>query len=293
MKIFISGVESFVGKNLVSYCLKNSIDYFGIDLNCKDSKNTKCMDINSTEIFKYIDPDSIVVHLAAISTDKDCKKDLNLSVKTNINGTLNLFHNSIQARCKKFIFASSEWVYGDINSKEMINEDYRIDLNKLNSIYAITKFTAENLLRNISSDIEVIILRLGIIFSDRIDGNISVLEKLFSEVKQKKIITVESKKFARRFIHIDDIISGILSACRSKEVFNYEIFNLSGKDLITLDQIIKYSAVLFNKDINIVENSSNKTTSRNVDNSKAKYKLNWSPKISFKDGMNILFNKFK
>jgi nucleoside-diphosphate-sugar epimerase len=63
--------------------------------------------------------------------------------------------------------------------------------------------------------------------------------------------------------------------------------------LITLDQIIKDSAVLFKKDINIVENSPNKTTSRNVDNSKARQKLNWNPKISFKDGLNNLFNRLK
>jgi nucleoside-diphosphate-sugar epimerase len=166
-------------------------------------------------------------------------------------------------------------------------------MHKVNSIYAITKFSAENLLKNITTDIQRIVLRFGIIYSERHEGNLSALERLFLDVKQNDIVTVGSKKNARKFIHIDDIISGIISACRSKEVFKYEIFNLSGEDLITLDQIIKDSAVLFKKDINIVENSPNKTTSRNVDNSKARQKLNWNPKISFKDGLNNLFNRLK
>lgn len=293
MKIFISGIESFVGKKLVSYCNENSIEYFGIDKNSQDTKNTKCLDINSSEIFKYIDKESVVVHLAAISTDKDCKKDINLAIKTNIDGTINLFNNSVKAGCKKFIFASSEWVYGDINSQEVINEDYRIDMHRVNSIYAITKFSAENLLKNITTEIQRIVLRFGIIYSERHEGNLSALERLFLDVKQNDIVTVGSKKNARKFIHIDDIISGIILACNCKKVLNYEIFNLCGDELITLEKIINMSASILKKEVKIFENSSNQIVSRNIDNTKAKLELDWSPRTIYNESLKILSKKLK
>ena len=64
---------------------------------------------------------STIIHLAAISKDKDCNANPNLCIDVNINGTLNLIHAAKKKSIKNFIFASSEWVYGDSRSN-LLNE---------------------------------------------------------------------------------------------------------------------------------------------------------------------------
>ena len=39
--IFITGCESFIGKYLIKECIKKKIEYFGIDVNTKNTKITK------------------------------------------------------------------------------------------------------------------------------------------------------------------------------------------------------------------------------------------------------------
>ena len=41
MKFFITGCESFVAKNLIKELERKKYDYFGVDYNCKNTKNTK------------------------------------------------------------------------------------------------------------------------------------------------------------------------------------------------------------------------------------------------------------
>ena len=52
------------------------------------------------------------------------------------------------------------------------------------------------------------ILRFGIIYGKK-TSNYSAVESIVEQVKNKSVITVQSKKTSRSFIHIDDIISAV------------------------------------------------------------------------------------
>ena len=132
------------------------------------------------------------------------------------------------------------------------------------------------------------ILRFGIIFSDRSDKRGSALEKLFYEVKNKNEVKVGSKKTGRKFIHIADIISGIIKSSKKRGI---HILNLTGNKLITLDEIIKKSSNVLKKKIILKEIDSGNFSIRKPSNKKAKKILNWEPKIDLKKGIDILKNK--
>ena len=93
MNIFITGVNSFVGKNLINQFKqypKHKI--YGCDLIInKKNKSFVKADIRSKNFYKKI-PKKIdaIIHLAAISRDKDCSDDLINCYLTNIIGTLNV-----------------------------------------------------------------------------------------------------------------------------------------------------------------------------------------------------------
>ena len=71
-------------------CKKNNIKYFGVDTNTKNTPNSKKLDIRDKNLHKYIPINSTVIHLAAISNDKDCNLNPFLCIDVNVNGTLNL-----------------------------------------------------------------------------------------------------------------------------------------------------------------------------------------------------------
>jgi nucleoside-diphosphate-sugar epimerase len=288
--LFITGINSFVGKKLEEKCIRNKIKYIGIDKVCNNSKNNKKVDLIKDNLDKYIPKNSVVIHLAAISTDKSCRDDVELSLNTNILGTQRLLDACKRKKIKQFIFASTEWVYGDIPKKTILQkESDLIDIKKNNSQYAVTKFVGEKLCDYMRSFFTITILRFGIIYSSRLK-NWTAVESLFYQAAKKKQIQVGSIKTSRRFIHIDDIIDGILYSIGRQ---NNEIFNLTGDKLIDLKQLIIACSKILNKKIKILEKNKKNFSIRNPINHNAKKYLRWSQKIKLEDGLKDLHSFFK
>ena len=66
----------------------------------------------------------------------------------------------------------------------------------------------------------------------------SAVEGLFHKILNSNIISIGSKNTSRNYIHLDDIINGILLSTRSKGI---NIYNLTGDKKITLKRIIDLS----------------------------------------------------
>ena len=205
MKLFITGSESFIGKELIKYCLENSIEFKGIDKSKSDKPHSINIDIRDKSIENYIEKDSIIIHLAAVSRDSDCRDDCINAFDINVNGTINLINAAKKKKVKQFIFASSEWVYGNtINNSEQIETD-KIDITSMESEYAITKIIGEQLIKINNTQFVSTILRFGIIYGPR-TGNWSAFEAIFNLVRTKNKAEIGSLKTSRRFIHVKDTI---------------------------------------------------------------------------------------
>ena len=103
--ILITGSESFVASFLINK-LKRKYKIIGIDFNNK-SKNTNFkIDIRKSlyNKLKNVKLD-FIIHLAAVSNDKDAKRDPVNCFNTNVIGTLNLIKLANQKKVKNFIFA--------------------------------------------------------------------------------------------------------------------------------------------------------------------------------------------
>ena len=88
MNILITGAKSFVGKRLIELLKKKkSFKIIGCDL-IGDKKNKVLkIDIRKKNFYKSIkEKVDVIIHLAAISRDKDCEKDLSECYNTNIIG---------------------------------------------------------------------------------------------------------------------------------------------------------------------------------------------------------------
>ena len=282
--LFITGAESFVGKRLVRQCIDKGISYSGVDVATSKDLNISKIDICDEALSESIPTDSVVVHLAAISRDPDCTKNPLLANKINVEGTLNILKCAKRKNVRQLIFASSEWVYGQVSNDSEQQESDEIQIQRLDSIYAITKALGEQYLRLLRGDLDVTVLRFGIIIGPRPD-NLSAVQNLFNSVRCDDEISVGSLNSGRRFIHVNDICNGILASIGQT---NFEIFNLSGDSTVTLGQIIEESRKIHGTTPKLIESSPEKISLRNPSNAKAKQHLNWRPLILLSDGLKSL-----
>lgn len=281
MKLFVTGSESFIGRRLFARCKALGIDAVGIDSMASAGANSIQADIRDPAIADLIPEAAIVVHLAAISRDPDCRADPRGAFDVNVNGTLNVAAAAEKRKATQLIFASSEWVYGDVRNDEVQLEDRPIDVTVMKSEYAFTKIVGEQCLRLACALPAITVLRFGIVYGPR-DANWSAVESLFHSARTQREIMIGAAKTARRFIHVDDIISGIL-ACRGRTGF--EIFNLSGDRPVNLGEIIETSARLWGRSVRIVETNGTQPSVRNPDNAKARASLGWKPEIDIAVGL--------
>lgn len=284
--LFIVGAESFVGKNLIRHCQSRNIPYRGVDLIASSDPNVHKVDICDPGLVDEIPADSVVVHLAAISRDSDCSENPRLANKINVEGTLNVLRCAQIKNAQQMIFASSEWVYGQVSNDNEQSESDEIRVHLLDSIYAITKAVGERYLKLLRKDLDVTVLRFAIIYGPR-PSNWSAVESLFDSVQNKGELSVGSLQAGRRFIHVDDICSAIIA---SVGVSGYEILNISGDKTVTLGEIITESNLLTGRSPKVVEVAPEKVSLRNPTNKKAKRVLSWSPKISITDGLRSLLS---
>ena len=277
--LFITGSESFIGKRLIEICKKNNIKYFGVDTNTKNTLNSKKLDIRDKNLYKYIPINSTVIHLAAISNDKDCNLKPFLCMDVNVNGTLNLIKAAKKKLVKTFIFASSEWVYGD-KRLNLLNENSDLIIDKKYSLYAQSKIIIEKFLDTNRIFKNINILRFGIIYGSLVKKNWSSVEKIFEEVKNNNCLIVGSRKTSRRFVHLDDLINGILLSTKLK---GFNLLNLTSNEKISLQKIVETSARYLKKKITIIEKKPKEPSIRNIDSSKAQKLLKWKLNVRFKN----------
>lgn len=288
-RIFITGSESFVGRELVTQCQGLDIEVFGVDrVRLSDIEyNFQEGDIRSSNFADFI-PESIdaVVHLASLSRDPDCRGKSYECFDVNVLGTLNVLRASRTKKVKQFIFASSEWVYGEFKEGEVKDEESPIDITKLTSEYAFSKLVSEVNLRQEYKlfPIDTTIIRFGIIYGPR-RNNWSAVETLVSAVKNRFEVKIGSLKTGRRFLHVADIVGGII---KSIGLEGFKIINLSANNVITLGEIIKTAERILGRTVQIIEANPTVVSIRNPSNRRAKELLGWRPEIELETGLETL-----
>lgn len=277
--IFITGAKGFIGKELVSQCEKQGIEFIEADLPHFDIRKKEIIDLIPEKV-------DTIVHLAALSSDPVCKNKAYECFDTNVMGTLNLIKAAEEKKVKQFIFASSEWVYDNCKEDEIKNEESLINIANLKSEYALSKLVCEANLRQKYQNgfCPITILRFGIVYGPRKD-NWSAVESLFNSVKTQDEIKIGSLKTGRCFVYVSDIASGII---KSIGLDGFNIINLEGDKLITLGDIIETSKKIFNKNPKIIETDPDNPSIRNISNKKAKKILKYEPKIDLERGLKTL-----
>jgi len=284
MKVFVTGSASFIGRELIQQCLANDISVIGVDVVDSGEENCYIADIRDPKIIDLIPEDvDALIHLAALSRDSDCCNRGYDSFDINVMGTLNLIEAAQIKKVKQFIFASTEWVYTELEDSQEKTEESYIDIRMLTSEYALSKLVSEvNLRQKFDHGLcPVTILRLGIIYGPRAD-NWSAVEALLNGVASSEEVAVGSLETSRRFIHVADVARAFRL---SIGLDGFNIINIQGAKLISLGDVIDISKSLLGRTTKIYEKDPANSSIRSISNRRAKELIGFESNIDLEQGV--------
>ncbi len=286
--IVVTGASGFVGRRLVKKLSAGGFEVFALDLINPEIEGVIFIeaDISRDITFaKSVIPEKAVfIHLAALSTDGQCREKPHQALEINLLGTARLIQLANEKNAIKFIFASSEWVYPEHEKNLLQTENELLQLESLKSLYAMTKLMGENVLR-VTCEVSTIILRFGIVYGPRQQPG-SAPESIALEVSRGKDVKVGSIKSARRFIYVDDVVEGLQLVIKYSKNSDFEIFNLSGRELITLEDIAMTAMSITGKKVQLIDGEST-TSIRNPDPIKFIDTFNFKNQVAFKEGLTL------
>ena len=262
MKVLITGNLGYIGSVLTKLLLNKGYDVTGLDIgyykenlvqkvdNLKKQINLDIRDIKEEHL---IGVDSII-HLASLSNDPLGAFNPNLTNEINKLATINLAQKAKKVGVKRFIYASSQSMYGISNTKEELDED----TSKKNPItaYAKSKWESEQEIKKIISDNFVVCsFRPSTVFgpSPRFRSDILYNNLMGCSFTSNKIEIFSDGTPIRPTVHIEDVCSALIAGLIAPgNIINGESFNIGVENgNYTVHQIAKETQKK-NKDSKII-----------------------------------------
>ena len=306
-RVLVTGGAGFIGSNLCNFlsakgyyviCLDNlSGGYLN---NLRFSKNLKFIkgSCNNLKVLKEVfnlKPE-VVFHLAA-------RKGFNITsvinplndLKTNTVSTINLLNMSNDNNIKKFIYASSSCVYGNILNK--VNENSSINLD---TPYAISKFTSEEYCKFFQKyhSLNTTIFRIFNTYGpgERVKKVSNVICRFLENSYNDLPLKIKGDESSTRsYLYVDDLIRAFYMTIKTNK-FNNEIFNIGSEETTSIAVLAKLI-----KEISDSKSKITKTPYRDWDVvihrstniNKIKKISNWKPRVDLKLGLRKYNNWFK
>ena len=312
--IMISGATGMIGSFLVDVILeKNILD----NLNCtiyalgrNEEKAKKrfskffddlhfvfiLYDVNRQLIRDDLETVDYVLHLASNTHPILYATDPIGTITTNIIGVQNLLDFAVQHNATRFLFASSNEIYGENRGDvELFDESYcgYIDCNTLRAAYPESKRCSEALCQAYKAQkgLDVIIARFTRSYGPTMDmSNTRALSQFIKKAIAGEDIVLKSEgnQFFS-YTYMADAVSGLLYAMlEGKSGEAYNIADESGdiilKNLAEIIANIVGKKVVFEVPDTIEASGYSKATKARLDGHKLQ-KLGWKPKYDIKTGM--------
>ena len=236
MKILITGNLGYIGSVLVPYLQKDRYEVIGFDVGYyKDNllKKTKTLENQILKDLRDVNEEDLenidtVIHLASLSNDPLGEFNPDLTNQINNICTINLARLAKKNGVKRFIYASSQSMYGISNTSQELDEDTSVK-NPITA-YAKTKWNSEQeIMKLIDENFLVCAFRPATVFgpSPRFRCDI-VYNNLTLNAFINDIIDIKSNgKPWRPVIHIEDVCSALKAGVVApKELINGQAFNV-------------------------------------------------------------------
>ena len=240
MNVLVTGNQGYIGSVLVGMLVKKGYGVVGYDTNFYEGcelykpflpKIQIKKDVRDATVGDFKDIDA-VIHLAALSNDPLGELNPKLTEDINLKGTLRVVRMARSAGVNRFIYASSQSMYGISGTDEELDED----LSNKNPItmYAKTKWKAECELKKLAnSHFTVVCLRPSTVFgaSPSLRCDIVFNNLVASAYVSGKIEVKSDGTPWRPVIHVRDVCYAFISVLKApKDLVSGESINVGIKN---------------------------------------------------------------
>ncbi len=238
--ILVTGASGFVGKALCDLLVDNGVSVRAALRNTVvENAGIDCISIGdidgNTDWSSVLEEIDCVVHLAARVhvMDETSSDPLEAFRRVNTAGSKKLACDAAKAGVKRLIYLSTIKVNGEQTYDVPFNE--KVERTPVDP-YALSKWEAENSLRQISSEtgMEVVIIRPPLVYGPGVKGNFLTLLKLISKGFPLPLALVKNKRSLVSLNNLLDLIREcIVNPCAAGEIF----LASDGEDLSTAELV--------------------------------------------------------
>jgi len=307
-KVLVTGGAGFIGSHLVPQLLELGYSVTVLD-NLSSGKlenlnavldhpkfTFKCGDIRDktlpAEVFNDVDS---VIHLAALIDISASVADPIQNHEINVDGTFNMLHTSIKHNVKKFIFASSTAVYGDLKALPVQETSAPHPI----SPYAASKIAGEAYCSAFANcfGLDAIALRFFNIYGLRSQNSpySGVITKFIQKIIKGEDLTIDGDgEQTRDFIHVNDIVKAVILTLEQKNLGG-EVLNVCTGIPTSVNQLADTLKKVTGENPNVKHGPARLGDIRCSygDPSKAAEKLGFKANVDLTKGLQLLFEEFK
>jgi UDP-glucose 4-epimerase len=297
MKCLVTGCAGFIGSTLTDQLLKLGHSVTGIDCftdyyprsikekNISDARRNPQFTFIENEILNistFPDVDYIFHEAAQAGVRASWGKDFAIYTHQNIESTQYLLESYKNTSLKKFVYASSSSVYGDVSLP--MREDMRLQPV---SPYGVTKLAAEHLcyLYWKNFGLPAVSLRYFTVYGPRQRPDMAINKFVKAILDEKPITLYGDGTQTRDFTYISDIVDANLKA--AEKGTPGLVFNIGGGSRITVNDLIRELEKNCGKPalIMFIEQQKGDVQDTLADIHQARTILGWMPRVQIREGV--------
>ena len=298
----VTGGCGFIGSHLADNLIKLNFKVVVID-NLSVGRRENISHLNGNSKFTFVDADisnfdliepifrgaDLVFHLAALADIVPSIENPTEYYKSNVTGTFNVLQACRKHKVKKIIYAGSSSCYGipdEYPTKEIasIRPEYP---------YALTKNLGEQLVMHWCKlyNLPAISLRFFNVYGPRArtSGTYGAVFGVFlaQKLANKPYTVVGDGNQTRDFTFVSDVVSAIIAAAESD--LSGEVINIGSNNTYSINRLVE----LLGGEITYIPKRPGEPDCTWADITKATQLLDWEPKVSLEEGVDILLNNIE
>ena len=305
----VTGGAGFIGSHIVETLLQRSekvrvLDNFSTGKRENITPFLEHIELIEGDIRSYhtvreaVDGIDFVLHQAALPSVPRSVKDPVTSNEVNVTGTLNMLDAARDAKVKRFIYASSSSIYGDV---DILPKTEDMPPRPL-SPYAVAKLAGEKYCQVFTRiyGLETVSLRYFNVFGPRQDPYSqysAVIPKFVDMIHSGQQPQVHGDGTqSRDFTYVANVVHANLLACEAGlEELAGEVFNIACGKRISINVLVKYINELLGTQVHSLHTEPRagdvKHSLANI--GKARQFLGYEPKVEFRKGLETVVQWMK
>lgn len=301
--IILTGVAGYIGERLAKRFCAEHHRVFGVDIlrpnfthqnfffYAVDLLNTKDREMLVKELQSIVsargsEGQAILFHLAGISNQAVCQRNPDRCLEINKMLVRGLLTSSLASYIHRHVLLSSAQLYLRTES-EPLSEEAQLTLD---SAYAESKYLAEQELKAFAGKQEskVRAIRISNTYGNSFKSG-TVFEKIYSQIKSGSVVVVDDLQPVRDFIHIDDVIEGLVKLMRCPWTESFQVINLGTGVGTSVGQLISLMQDTFASSASMLDASKKRpcgsVNSIILDVAKLLQMTGWTPQIDLATGL--------